>query len=68
MTAAEVLAELKSYGNEQTKKTWMNHGAREPFYGVKVADMKKIVKRVKKDYQLVCRIRFTTTRIGWAAP
>lgn len=52
MTAAEVLAELKSYGNEQTKKTWLNHGAREPIYGVKVADMKKIVKRVKKDYQL----------------
>src|SRR5262245_56959346 len=52
MTAAEVLAELKSYGNDQTKKTWLNHGAREPIYGVKVGDMKKIVKRVKKDYQL----------------
>jgi hypothetical protein len=52
MTAAEVLAELKSYGNEQTKKTWLNHGAREPFFGVKIADMKKIIKRIKKDYQL----------------
>lgn len=52
MTAADVLAELESYGDAQTKKTLMNHGAREPFFGVKIGDMKKIQKRIKKDYQL----------------
>jgi len=52
MTAADVLAELESYGDQQTKKTLMNHGAREPFFGVKIGDMKKIQKRIKKDYQL----------------
>lgn len=52
MTKAEVMRELKSYGNEGTKKVLINHGAREPFYGVKVADMKKIVKKVKKDHEL----------------
>jgi len=52
MTTAAILAELQTYGSEQTKKTLMNHGAREPFFGVKVADLKKIQKRIKKDYQL----------------
>ena len=39
-------------GSEQTKKTFLRHGAREPFFGVKVGDMKTIVKRVKKDHAL----------------
>ena len=52
MTADEVVAELKTYANAQTKKTWMTHGAKEPCLGVKVEDMKKIQKRVKMDYKL----------------
>jgi 3-methyladenine DNA glycosylase AlkD len=30
----------------------MKHGAREPFFGVKVEHLKKIQKRIKMDYQL----------------
>jgi hypothetical protein len=30
----------------------MNHGAREPFFGVKVEDLKKIQKRVKQNHEL----------------
>jgi 3-methyladenine DNA glycosylase AlkD len=52
MTAKDIVAELKKLGTAQTKKTWMNHGAQEPCFGVKVEDMKKIQKRVKMDYQL----------------
>jgi len=52
VTAKEIIAELKRLGTEQTKKTWMRHGAQEPCFGVKVEDMKKIQKRVKTDYQL----------------
>lgn len=52
MTKEDVMTELKSYGNEQTKRIFSNHGAREPFYGVKVQDLKKIVKKIKKDYLL----------------
>jgi 3-methyladenine DNA glycosylase AlkD len=52
MTAEAIVAELKKFGTEQTKKTWMRHGAKEPCLGVKVEDMKKIQKRVKMDYQL----------------
>ena len=29
-----------------------NHGVKEPCYGVKIGDLQKIVKRIKKDYQL----------------
>jgi hypothetical protein len=52
MTAKEIVAELKKLGTPQTKKMWMTHGAQEPCLGVTVADMKKIQKRVKMDYQL----------------
>ncbi len=54
MTAKEILAELKKLGSASTKKTLMkNHGMKEPFFGVKIGDMKKIQKRIKKDYHLV---------------
>jgi 3-methyladenine DNA glycosylase AlkD len=52
MTANQVLDELKSYGDEQTKKILMKHGAKEPFFGVKVADLKKILKKTKKNHEL----------------
>ena len=52
MTSEEILDELSTLGNENTKKVLMNHGAREPFFGVKVEDLKKIQRRIKKDYKL----------------
>jgi len=52
MTAAEILNELKLLGQEGYKRILLNHGAREPVFGVKIEELKKIQKRVKKDYQL----------------
>lgn len=52
MTKDEVVEELRALGSESTKRTLMKHGAKEPFFGVKIEDMKKIQKRVKKDYAL----------------
>lgn len=52
MTADDVVAELKTLGSASTKKSLMKHGAKEPFYGVKVEDLKKIQKRVKQDHAL----------------
>ena len=52
MTTNEILKELKHFGNEQTKKIFLRHGAKDPFYGVKVQDLKKIVKKVKKNHEL----------------
>ncbi len=52
MTAKEIVEELRSLGADSIKKVLRNHGVREPFFGVKIGDMKKIQKRIKKDYQL----------------
>jgi 3-methyladenine DNA glycosylase AlkD len=51
-TAQQILAELKPLGRESYKKVLVNHGIREPVYGVSIAELKKIQKRVKTDYQL----------------
>ncbi len=52
MTAAEIVAELKKLGSESYKKTMLRHGATEPYFGVKIEELKKIQKRIKKDYRL----------------
>ena len=52
MTTQEILTQLEKYGDERTKKTLMTHGAKEPFFGVKVADLKKILKKTKKNHEL----------------
>jgi len=52
MTKDDILKQLELLGSEQTKKVLMKHGAREPFFGVKVADLKKIVKKVGKNHEL----------------
>ncbi len=52
MTAIEIVEELRVLGAESIKKVLRNHGVKEPFFGVKIGDMKKIQKRIKKDYQL----------------
>ncbi len=52
MSATKILKELKGLGNPGYKKTMLRHGAREPFFGVKIEDLKKIQKRIKQDYQL----------------
>jgi len=52
MNVQTIMAELKTKGNEGVKKILLKHGIKEPFFGVKVEDLKVIQKKVKKDYQL----------------
>jgi hypothetical protein len=52
MTKNEVMAQLEKMGSEKTIKTYLNQGGKAPLFGVKVADMKTIMKKVKKDYVL----------------
>lgn len=52
MTASEIVQELSTLGHDSYKKVMLNHGAQEPIFGVKVEDLKKYQKRIKKDYQL----------------
>jgi len=52
MTAKEILEEIKPLSSESYKRVIFNHGIKEPCFGVKVGDLQKIVKRIKRDYQL----------------
>ena len=52
MTAQEIVQEIKPLGKDSYKKVLLNHGIQEPVFGVKIEDLKKIQKRIKKDYQL----------------
>jgi len=52
MTAKQILAELKEMGTDSIRKILEKHGAPPNQFGVKVEDLKKIQKKVKKDYSL----------------
>lgn len=59
MDLAEVMDFLKSKGSEQTKKVLIRHGAREPFFGVKVSDLKILQKKIKIDHELALKLYAT---------
>lgn len=52
MTAKEIVAELKRLGTDAYKHALRKHNIPEPFYGVKVEDLKKFQRQIKQDYQL----------------
>ncbi len=56
MEFEEIMQKLEELGNDQTKKVLMRHGAREPFFGVIVGDLKPIQKKIGKDYELSLRL------------
>lgn len=57
MTAQDILNELRPLGRESYKSVLLNHGVKEPCFGVKIEDMKnKFVKRIKKDHKLALEL------------
>lgn len=57
MSAKEVLDQLEALGSESYKRMLMkNYGVKEPCFGVKIGDLKKIQKRIKQDYQLALEL------------
>lgn len=56
MTLDEIMIFLEEHGSDQYRKILSNHGLTGPMFGVKVADMKKIQKKVKKNYDLSKRL------------
>ena len=52
----QVMKELKKKGSEQTRNTFARHGAPKDMYGVKVADLKVIAKKIKGDQELACEL------------
>lgn len=52
MLLKEVMQQLEEYGTEQNRKTYKNHGAKEPLFGVSFANLKLLKKKIKKDHDL----------------
>ncbi len=52
----EIMNQLAALGSEQTLKTFRNHGGQEPMYGVKIGDMKPILKKHKNNHQLALEL------------
>lgn len=56
MNLNEVMSTLESLGNDQTVKTFRNHGANGPMFGVKISDLKQIIKKVKGNQELAMQL------------
>lgn len=52
MTVQEIMNELQSKSSESVKKALLNHGVKEPLFGVNIFDLKLIQKMLPVDYQL----------------
>ena len=52
MTADEIVKQLEPLGRDTYKKVLLNHGVKEPLFGVMIEDLKKIQKEVKQDHRL----------------
>lgn len=56
MNKQEVMDELRKKSSDTIKKIFLNHGAKEPVFGVRVGDLKTIQKKIKKDHQLAMEL------------
>ncbi|MBW9146145.1 DNA alkylation repair protein [Clostridium sp. CM027] len=52
MELNEIVNKIEAFGTPQIKNVLSNHGICEPFFGAKIADLKKLVKFVKKNDDL----------------
>ncbi len=52
MTPETIMHELEALGSEQTKKTYIAHGAHEPLFGVLTGAMKPLAKKIKRNQPL----------------
>lgn len=52
MDVQEVMSQLEAFGDQKIKNIFLKHGIKEPFFGVKVEQLKTIQKKVKIDHQL----------------
>lgn len=69
MTAQAILEELKPLGRDSYKKVMLNHGVKEPFFGVKIEELKKSRSASSgiTNWRLICMTPAITTRCIWPA-
>lgn len=56
MTLTQVMTELQAKGTTAIKNVLMKHGAKEPFFGVRIGDMKPIAKKLKGQQALALEL------------
>lgn len=59
MNKEDIMQELHRLGTEQNKKIYTNHGADLDMFGVSMANLKKLVKKVKNDTLLGKELLFS---------
>ena len=59
MTLDEVMSQLAAKGSDSYKRTMLRHGATEPFFGVKISEMKIILKKIRGDQALAMQLYAT---------
>jgi hypothetical protein len=59
MTCDEVMSELEALGSAQTRKVLRRHGAVDPFFGVKIGDLKPLAKKLKGRQELALELYAT---------
>ncbi|MGI8923741.1 MAG: hypothetical protein ACR2HJ_06830 [Fimbriimonadales bacterium] len=52
MTAQQIVSEIEPLGTEGYRRVLRNHGITGPLFGVKIEELKKYEKAIKKDYRL----------------
>jgi len=52
-------AQLEALGSEQTRKNLRRHGATDPFFGVKVGDLKPVAQKLKGQQDLALQLYAT---------
>jgi hypothetical protein len=48
MNLSNVMVKFEALGSEQTREVLRRHGAVDPFFGVKVGDLKPVAKNLKE--------------------
>lgn len=59
MNLDETMQALADKASATTKKTLLRHGAKEPLFGVRIGDMKPMVKQIKGDQKLALQLYAT---------
>jgi len=52
LTVTQAMVALEARGSEQTRTTYLRHGAREPLFGVRFGDLRPLAKQIGRDQAL----------------
>ncbi len=59
MKLKEAMVALEALGSPGVKALWLKHGAKEPFFGVKIGDLKPLAKKLKGEQALALELYAT---------